>query len=578
MIGKVAKGSRVAGLIWYLWGPGKANEHVDPHVVAGWDDASRLEPPVTDVERGRRDFRSLIDGLDTPLATGAAPPKCVWHCSLRAAPGDRTLSDAEWADIVHEVLDRTGLAARDDPGGCRWVAMRHADDHVHLVVTLARQDGRRPSVSNDYAKVGEACNAVERRYGLQVTAGRDRTAAHGLTRAEGEKAHRLGHREPARDRLRREVQQAAAGASSDGEFFAGLRAGGVMVRERYSEQEPGQVTGYAVAWPGGADDPALRSRDGELIWFGGGKLAPDLSLPKLRAHWGRERTQPNAGARPARPHGESQSASSRLRLRQLVERAAGASTTDAEFFDQLRAAGVLVKERLSEHTPGQVTGYAVALDHQRDGAGEPLWHSGGKLAPHLSLPRLRQRWVGDQAEQVPPSQPDPTERAATWADTTRAVREATERLRAGDYGSGGDDAARSAADVLTSAARAIEGERGGPFTDAARAYDRASRTPYGRSPVADGGGELRLAATALTLLVRSRNGEGAAIAALAIALAGLIEAVADLRDAEGRAAQSVAARQASSHLRRPRAGAAPILSTRPRAPTIQEQLPHTRSR
>ena len=72
--------------------------------------------------------------------------------------------------------------------------MRRAEDHLHLVVTLARGDGRRPSVSNDYAKVGEACNAVERRYRLQVTPGRDRTAAHGPTRADGEKAHRLGHR------------------------------------------------------------------------------------------------------------------------------------------------------------------------------------------------------------------------------------------------------------------------------------------------------------------------------------------------------------------------------------------------
>ena len=29
------------------------------------------------------------------------------------------------------LFPRTGLAPRDDDGGCRWVAVRHADDHVH---------------------------------------------------------------------------------------------------------------------------------------------------------------------------------------------------------------------------------------------------------------------------------------------------------------------------------------------------------------------------------------------------------------------------------------------------------------
>jgi hypothetical protein len=37
MIGKVSpRGSRVAGLIWYLFGPGRNEEHTDPHLVAGW--------------------------------------------------------------------------------------------------------------------------------------------------------------------------------------------------------------------------------------------------------------------------------------------------------------------------------------------------------------------------------------------------------------------------------------------------------------------------------------------------------------------------------------------------------------
>ena len=46
-----------------------------------------------------------------------------------------------------------------------------------------------------------------------------------------------------------------------------------------SEKTPGQITGYAVALPG-------RSDMGQAIWFGGGKLAPDLTLPQLQRRWG----------------------------------------------------------------------------------------------------------------------------------------------------------------------------------------------------------------------------------------------------------------------------------------------------
>jgi uncharacterized protein (DUF1778 family) len=58
---------------------------------------------------------------------------------LRLADGDRRSSDAEWSQAARDVVDRTGFAPADDPGACRWVAVRHADDHIHIVVVLARQ-------------------------------------------------------------------------------------------------------------------------------------------------------------------------------------------------------------------------------------------------------------------------------------------------------------------------------------------------------------------------------------------------------------------------------------------------------
>jgi hypothetical protein len=136
-----------------------------------------------------------------------------------------------------------------------------------------------PRLWNDYYRIGEACRAAEHRFGLRRTAPRDRTAAHRPTRAESEKARRRGRGEPPRVTLRRAVATAAAASGSEREFFAHLDAAGVSVRKRFSTRNPGEVTGYAVALP--AD--TARSRG--PVWYGGGKLAPDLTLPKLRHRW-----------------------------------------------------------------------------------------------------------------------------------------------------------------------------------------------------------------------------------------------------------------------------------------------------
>ena len=79
----------------------------------------------------------------------------------------------KWAVIAHDVMDRTGLSRyREEDDAVRWMAIRHAPDHVHSVAMLARQDRTRPSVHNDRHRVRDACIAAERRYGATA----DRTA------------------------------------------------------------------------------------------------------------------------------------------------------------------------------------------------------------------------------------------------------------------------------------------------------------------------------------------------------------------------------------------------------------------
>ena len=183
-------------------------------------------------------------------------------------------------------MHRTGLCPRgEEDDAVRWIAIRHGPDHIHLVAMLARQDRTRPRVVNERYRVRDACIAAERRYGLRSTAPADRTAVRRPTRAETGKTARHGRDEPPRTALRRHVATAAASAASADEFFARLDRAGVLVRLRYSVTNPSQVTGYAVALPGDT------TRNGEPVWYGGGKLAADLSWPKLTQRW----------TRPARP-------------------------------------------------------------------------------------------------------------------------------------------------------------------------------------------------------------------------------------------------------------------------------------
>jgi hypothetical protein len=93
--------------------------------------------------------------------------------------------------------------------------------------------------------------------------------------------HRAIPRQVARGLLRHKVFEAAAHAQDEAGFFARLRETGVLVRLRFSEINPGQVTGYAVALVGHVGE------DGAPLWYGGGGLAADLTLPQLRAAWSR---------------------------------------------------------------------------------------------------------------------------------------------------------------------------------------------------------------------------------------------------------------------------------------------------
>ena len=189
MIGKISepRGERCEPLIRYLYGPGRHEEHTDPHIVAGWRHPAELEPPLR--ASGSRDFRRLSGLLNQPHdALGKwAFRRPVWHTVMRAAPRDKVLSDDEWAQVACDVMNRTGLSPYgQEDDAVRWIAVRHGDDHIHIVAMLARQDRQRVRLDFERLKVRQACLAAEERYGLESTAPGDRTAARRPSRAEAE--------------------------------------------------------------------------------------------------------------------------------------------------------------------------------------------------------------------------------------------------------------------------------------------------------------------------------------------------------------------------------------------------------
>ncbi|MFD8676330.1 relaxase/mobilization nuclease domain-containing protein [Streptomyces seoulensis] len=280
MVPDVSTGDRSRGLLSYLFGPGRRSEHTDPHIVAAFAMPGINDPGRVPLNRHHDALSELADYLDQPVKLreqrlGRRVPQHVWHCPVRTAPGDRYLTDEEWAVIARRIVHATGLAEHGDDAACRWIAVRHAEDHIHIMATSVREDGRRPRNKGDGRRAQAECRRIEAELGLRRLKSGDGTAPKTPTGAEVAKAQRNGRRTPARQWLREHAYAAAAAATDEQEYFAVLTALGIAVRTRIGP-ETGQTTGYSLAAPGDHD------AGGEQIFYSGSNLAPDLSLNRLR--------------------------------------------------------------------------------------------------------------------------------------------------------------------------------------------------------------------------------------------------------------------------------------------------------
>ncbi|MFD3678182.1 relaxase/mobilization nuclease domain-containing protein [Streptomyces sp. NPDC058613] len=276
MIPRVHKmGTRTIGLIRYLYGPGTHEEHTDPHLVAAWD--SLVPDPGRNPKATYADLQRLLDQPVEALPKSRRPTEHVWHLSVRAAPEDPILTDEQWGDIARRMVAATGMAPEGDTAACRWAAVRHADDHIHIIATTVREDGRRPRRHNEVKRSQAEARLIEADYGLRRLTTGDGTAAQRPTSAERHKADRHLRERTPREELRESVRRAAAGAQGEEEFFDRLADAGLLIGRRIAPS--GDLLGYTVALP---DD---RNRHGEPVFYSGYKLAPDLSLPRIRERW-----------------------------------------------------------------------------------------------------------------------------------------------------------------------------------------------------------------------------------------------------------------------------------------------------
>ena len=300
MMPNITRGGQMGGLMVYLAGEGRSNEHTEQHLVAG-DSAIMAQHGYSVLDRSTA--LAIAASLDAPrrafgvevtrtakttdpvsgeaVATRVAGD--VWHCSLSLRSEEGQLSDEKWGAIAQDFTDRMGFTEASGKAACRWVAVRHGvsasgNDHVHIAVSLVREDGTKASTHNDFTKAQEVCRDLEREYGLEQLESRGQgLGERGVKPAERERATRTSSAEVDAHRMERTVRAAATASVDEGEFVRRLRRGGVLIRPRFAAGRDDVVAGYSVATrPPAGEQP---------IWYGGGRLARDLTLPRLREGW-----------------------------------------------------------------------------------------------------------------------------------------------------------------------------------------------------------------------------------------------------------------------------------------------------
>lgn len=254
-----------------------------PHRVFG----TRVTQPVK-----RRRGRAAGGRRGAERARGQG--RDVWHCSLSLSAEEGVLEDGRWAQISEQFVARMGFADPQAGGSpCRWAAVRHG---LSRAVTITCTSSSRRCARTALRPRRGTTARVHRRSPAswrQSTACRcsnraRRAAARGASSLPSARSPRVATpsaRPPTKQPVRRRRRASpwrgrSAGAprrrrtrrSSSGAWCAPARGSGRALRRTTDV-----VVGYSVA---------LRAPEGARAdWYGDGRLARDLTLPRLRAQW-----------------------------------------------------------------------------------------------------------------------------------------------------------------------------------------------------------------------------------------------------------------------------------------------------
>ncbi|MFC7387168.1 relaxase/mobilization nuclease domain-containing protein [Sphaerisporangium rhizosphaerae] len=390
-----ARGRHAVGLVRYLFGPGSSGEHTDQRIIAadsvlGYADGVRLDH-VDDTHL----VYALGRDMDSHRVLLQAHPAggWVWHCAISLPPEEAGhLDDEQWAHIARTAITCLCFDADSAAGRvpCRWLAVHHGlstggNDHIHLMVNLVREDATTASTWNDRRTMSRLCADMEMRYGLRRVEGRPGRGMPGYSKAEHQrlKAGLQLHRH----RAARIVRACALAAVSEAEFVALVRDCGLQVRPRYSA-DWAAVTGYSV---GVADE------HGTVAWYGaGGRLAADLTLPRLREHWPSPTPHAAAGAL-----AEWRRPSAAGRRRPQAKASAGSWITAAGRIEQLahRLADTPHDDATTWSAAGRdAAAVAAALATRMEPSAGPVTELADLLARAAQTPstRLRSDVLGDE--------------------------------------------------------------------------------------------------------------------------------------------------------------------------------------
>lgn len=304
MIPNVVKGSDMRGLIRYLAGEGRENEHTNPHVIGGdshlvhWHGAEQLNAAaageISDyLEEPRKVFgtqmQTQVKALDPETGDKVVMgyrDQNVWHCSLSVPVDERTLSDDEWSNIASDFMDRMDFTDAGGKAPARWVAIHHGEskngnDHIHIAASMIREDGTKwAGRYGDYREAQSACRDLEAKNGLSVVAGREaELGTRGELPAERAQAERAGMTNTAPVELGHRIRSAAAASTSEAEWIRRVRRSGVVVKPYYAKGSTDVVAGYKAALK-------PETYNDRMVFYGGGRLGKDLSLPRIRESFG----------------------------------------------------------------------------------------------------------------------------------------------------------------------------------------------------------------------------------------------------------------------------------------------------